>query len=128
MSSEKLPNRSPAIQTQRGRKRRKVGGALQPVWASPRVGQPGSGTRPAAARRSKGEYPSVPNTVVDPRPPVPQKPLTVSAVALLELYYRRSRRGRLRGARLPGLLRPPLAAAPGRSLAATQTDRVSVWA
>jgi hypothetical protein len=127
MSSEKFPNRSPAIQTQRGRKRRKVGGALQPVLASPRVGQPGSDARPTAARQSNGEYPSVPNTVLDPRPPVPQKPLTASAVALLELYFRRSRRGRLRGARLTGLLRPPVAAPPGRSLMATQTGRVYVW-
>ena len=86
MSSEKLPDRRPAMQRQRGRKRRRLGGALQPLWASPRVGRPGSDTRPAAARQSKGEYPSVPDTVVDPRPPVPQKPLTASAVALLELY------------------------------------------
>ena len=128
MSSEKLPDRRPAMPTQRGRKRRKLGGALQPLWASPRVGQPGSDTRPAAARQSKGEHQAVPDTVVDPRTSVPPKPLTASAVALHELSYRRSRRGRLRGARLPGLLRPPVAAAPGRSLAATQTDRVSVWA
>jgi hypothetical protein len=90
MSSEKLPDRRPAIQTQRGRKRRKLGGALQPLWAPHRVGQPASDTRPAAARQSKGEYQSVPDTVVDPRPPVPQKPLTASAVALLELYYKLS--------------------------------------
>jgi hypothetical protein len=90
MSSEKLPDRRPAMPTQRGRKRRKLGGALQPLWASPRVGQPGSDTRPAAARQSKGEYQSVPDTIVDPRPPVPQKPLTASAVALLELYFKLS--------------------------------------
>jgi hypothetical protein len=30
----------------------------------------------------------LPETVVDLRPPVPQKPLTASALALLELYYR----------------------------------------
>jgi hypothetical protein len=86
MSSEKLADRRPAIQTQRGRNRRKLGGALQPLWASPRVGRPESDTRPAAARQSKGEYPSVPDSVVDPRPLVPQKPRTASAVALLELY------------------------------------------
>ncbi len=90
MSSEKLPNPCPAIQTQRGRKRRKLSGTLQPLWASPRVGRPGSDTRPAAARQSKGEYQSVPDTVVDPRTPVAQKPLTTSAVALLELYYKLS--------------------------------------
>ena len=32
--------------------------------------------------------PSVPDTVVDHRPPVAQKPLRASAVALLEFYYR----------------------------------------
>jgi hypothetical protein len=90
MSSEKLPNRRPTIQTQCGRKRRKLGGTLQPLWASPRVGRPRSDTRPAAARQSKGEYQSVPDTVVDTRTPVPQKPLTASAVALLELYYKLS--------------------------------------
>ena len=90
MSSEKLPNRRPAIQTQRGRKRRKLGGSLQPLWASARVGLPQSDTRPAVARQSKGEYQSVPDTVVDPRPPVPQKPLTASAAALLELYFKLS--------------------------------------
>jgi hypothetical protein len=40
------------------------------------------------ARQPKGEYLSVPETVVDHRPPVPQKPLTASAVALLEYYYK----------------------------------------
>ena len=34
------------------------------------------------ARQTKGEYPLVPETVVDLRLPVPQKPLTASAVAL----------------------------------------------
>jgi hypothetical protein len=86
MSSEEFPKRRPAIQTQRGRKRHKLGGTLQRIWASPRIGPPRSDTRPAAARQSKGEYQSVPDTVVDPRPPVSQKPLTASAVALLELY------------------------------------------
>ena len=88
MSSEKFQNRRPAIQTQRGRKRHKLGGTLQRLWESPRIGPPQSDTRPAAARQSKGEYQSVPDTVVDPRPPVPQKPLAASAVALLELYYK----------------------------------------
>jgi hypothetical protein len=79
MSSEKLSNRRPAIQTQRGRKRRKLGGTVQPLWASPGVGRPRSDTRLAAARQSKGEYQSVPDTVVDTRTPVAQKPLTASA-------------------------------------------------
>ncbi len=56
MSSEEFPNRRPAIQTQRGRKRHKLGGTLQPLWASPRIGPPRSDTRPAAARQPKGEY------------------------------------------------------------------------
>ena len=88
MSSEEPPNRRPAIQTQLGRKRQKLGGTLQRLWASPRIGPPRSDIRPAAARQPKGAYQSVPDTVVDHRPPVPQKPLTASAVALLELYYR----------------------------------------
>ena len=88
MSSEEFPNRRRAIKAQRGRKRHKVGGTLQRFWASPRIGPPRSDTRPPAARQPKGEYPSVPDTVVDHRPPVPQKPLTASAGALLELYYR----------------------------------------
>jgi len=88
MSSEESPNRRPAIPTQLGRKRRKLGGTLQRFCASPRIGPPRSDIRPAAARQPKGEYPSVPETVVDLRPPVPQKPLTACALALLELYYR----------------------------------------
>ena len=40
------------------------------------------------ARQPKGEYPSVPETVVDHRPPVSQKPLTASALSLLEFYYK----------------------------------------
>ena len=65
-------------------------GRSSACMAPPRIGSPANHTRPAAARQSKGEYPSVPDTVVDPRPPVPQKPLTASAVALLELYYKLS--------------------------------------
>ena len=88
MSSEKLPNRRPAVQTQRRRKRRKLGGSLQPLWAPSRVGLPPSDTRTAAARQPKGEYQSVPDTVVDPRPPFSQKALTASASALPELYFK----------------------------------------
>ena len=88
MKSEESPVRRRASQTQRGRKRHKLGGRLQRFSASPRIGPPRSDTRPAAARQPKGEYPSVPDTVVDRRPPVAQKPLTASALALLELYYR----------------------------------------
>jgi hypothetical protein len=40
------------------------------------------------ARQPKGEYLSLPETVVDNRPPVSQKPLTASALTLLELYYK----------------------------------------
>ena len=65
-------------------------GRSSPFGRLPVLVGPRSDTRPAAARQSKGEYPSVPDTVVDPRPPVPQKPLTASAVALLELYFKLS--------------------------------------
>jgi len=88
MRSEESPNRRAAIPTQRGRKRQKLGGTLQRFWAPPRIGPPRSDTRPAAARQPKGEYPSVPDTVVDHRPAVSQKPLTASALALLEFHYR----------------------------------------
>jgi len=88
MSSEESPNRRPATPTQLGRKRRKLGGTLRCFCASSRIGPSRSDIRPPAARQPKGPYPSVPETVVDLRPPVPQKPLTASALALLELYYR----------------------------------------
>ena len=80
MSSEQSPDRRRAIPTQRGRKRQKLGGTLQRFWAYHRIGPPRSDTRPAAARQPKGEYQSIPDTVVDHRPPVPQKPLTASAL------------------------------------------------
>jgi hypothetical protein len=86
MTSEECPNRRPAIQTQRGRKRHKLGGTLRRIWASSPIGPPRSDTRPATARQPKGQYQSVPDTVVDPRTPVSQKPLTAPALALLELY------------------------------------------
>ncbi len=88
MSSEESPDRRPAIQNHLGRKRQKCGGAFKRVGASPRIGPPRSDTRPPVARQPKGPYLSVPETVVDPRPPVPQKPLTASALTLLESYYR----------------------------------------
>jgi hypothetical protein len=88
LSSEPSPDRRQAIRTQRGRKRQKLGGTLQRFWASPRIGPPRSDIRPPAARQRKGERPTVPETVVDHRPPVSQKPLTASALALLELYYK----------------------------------------
>jgi hypothetical protein len=40
------------------------------------------------ARQPKGDYASVPDTIVDHRPPVCQKPLTAHALRLLELYYK----------------------------------------
>jgi hypothetical protein len=70
MSTDESPSRRRAIPTQRGRKRQKLGGALQRFWACPRIGPPRSDTRPPVARQPKGEYPSVPETVVDLRPPV----------------------------------------------------------
>ena len=88
MSTGESPNGCPAILGQLGRKRRKLGGTLQRVGASPRIGVPQCEIRPAAARQPKGPYPTVPETVVDRRPPIPQRPITASAVALLELYYR----------------------------------------
>jgi hypothetical protein len=87
MSTDESPSRRRAIPTQRGRKRQKLGGALQRFWACPRIGPPRSDTRPPVARQPKGEYPSVPETVVDHRPPVPQKPLTASALSLLSGDY-----------------------------------------
>jgi hypothetical protein len=44
--------------------------------ARPRIGPPPNDTRPAAARQPKGEYQSVPDTVVDHWPLVSQKPIT----------------------------------------------------
>jgi hypothetical protein len=88
MSTDESPSRRRAIPTQRGRKRQKLGGALQRFWACPGIGPPRSDTRPPVARQPKGEYLSVPETVVDHRPPVPQKPLTASALSLLEFYYK----------------------------------------
>jgi hypothetical protein len=88
MSSDEASSRRPAIAAQLGRKRRKLGGSLQRFCASPRISAPRSDIRPPAARQPKGEYFSVPETVVDLRPPVPQQPLTASALTLLELYYR----------------------------------------
>src|SRR5260370_26872142 len=88
MSSEDSPDRRRVIPTQRGRKRQKLGGTLQRFWASHRIGPPRCDTRPPVARQPKGEYLSVPETVVDHRPPVSQKPLTASARALLEYYYK----------------------------------------
>ena len=76
------------IQTQRGRKTQKLGGTLQRFWASHRIGPPRCDTRPPMARQPKGEYASVPDAVVDHRPPVSQKPLTTYALRLLELYYK----------------------------------------
>ncbi len=88
MSCEEHPDQRRSIQSQRGRKRQKLGGTLQRLCASPRIGPPLSDTRPAAARQLKGEYQSVPDTVVDHRPPVAQKPLTASALTLLAFYYK----------------------------------------
>ena len=86
MSSEKHQDRRPAIQSQRGRKRQKLGGTLQRIWSSAPIGAPLSDIRPPADRQPKGAYPSVPDTVVDHRPPVAQQPLTASAVTLLTFY------------------------------------------
>jgi len=89
MSSEESPNRRPAIPTQGGRKRRKLGGTFQRFCASPRIGPPLSDIRPPAARQPKGPYLSVPDTVVDLRPPVPQKPLTACERAKAQVGWRR---------------------------------------
>ncbi len=88
MSSEERRDRRRAIQTQPGRKRQKLGGTLQRFWASHRIGPPPCDTRPPVARQPKGEYASVPDTIVDHRPPVCQKPLTAYALRLLELYFK----------------------------------------
>jgi hypothetical protein len=79
MSTDESSSRRRAIATQRGRKRQKLGGALQRFRACPRIGPPRSDTRPTVARQPEGEYLSVLETVVHHRPPVPQKPLTASA-------------------------------------------------
>ncbi|HEV3338942.1 MAG TPA: hypothetical protein VG125_01255 [Pirellulales bacterium] len=88
MSQEESPNPSPLIPTQRGRKRWKIGGTMQPFSARPRLGPPRCDMRPPAARQPKGPYESAPESVVDRRPPVAQKPVTATALKLLELYYR----------------------------------------
>ncbi len=43
MSLEEFPRRGPSIQTQRGRKTRKIGGTLQRIWTSHRIGPPPPG-------------------------------------------------------------------------------------
>ncbi len=88
MSCDENPDRRRAIPNQRGQKRQKRGGTLQRYCASPPIGPPWSDTRPAGARQPKGEYQSVPDTVVDHRPPVAQNPLTASALSLLEFYFK----------------------------------------
>lgn len=88
MSQVKRPYRQVEIPTQRGRKLRKTGGRLRPFWVAPRVGPPRCDTRPPVSRQPKGPYQSVPDSVVDSRPPVRQRPLTAAAEKLLELYFR----------------------------------------
>ena len=88
MSSQQSAERRRAIQTQRGRKTQKLGGTHQRFWTSRGIGPRQCDTRPPMARQPKGDYASVPHTVVDHRPPVCQKPLTQHALRLLELYYR----------------------------------------
>jgi hypothetical protein len=88
MYQEESPNRRELIPMQRGRKRWKIGGNIKPFSAHPRVGPPWCDTRPPAVRQPKGPYESVPELVVGRRPPVPQKPVTATALKLLELYYR----------------------------------------
>jgi hypothetical protein len=51
---------------------------------------PSTDTRPPLARVSRGDYLSVPDTFVDHRPPVVQKPITASAVNLLSFYVKLS--------------------------------------
>jgi hypothetical protein len=80
MSIEQSAEGRRAIQTQRGRKMQKHGGTLQRFWASRGIGPPQCDSRPPVARQPKGDYASVPNTVVDHRPPVCQKPLTAYAL------------------------------------------------
>ena len=86
MSIEESPHRRRAIQTQRGRKTRKLGGTLQRFWASHRSVRRVR-HKASMARQPKGEYASVPDTVVDHRPPVCQKPLTASAPPA-RVYYK----------------------------------------
>jgi hypothetical protein len=88
MYHEESLNRETLIPTQRGRKRWKIGGTFQAYCARPGFGLPGTDTRPPAARQPRGPYESVPGRLVDRRPPVPQKPITTTALKLLELYYR----------------------------------------
>jgi len=76
MSSQQSAERRRAIQTQRGRKTQKLGGTHQRFWTSRGIGPRQCDTRPPMARQPKGDYTSVPHTVVDHRPPVCQKPLT----------------------------------------------------
>ncbi len=76
MFIEQSAERRRAIQTQRGRKTQKLGGTLQRLWASRRIGPQQCDTKPPMARQPKGDYAAVPDTVVDHRPPVCQKPLT----------------------------------------------------
>jgi hypothetical protein len=73
MRSEGSPKRRPAVPTQSGQKRQRRGGTLQRYSALPPIGPPRCDLRPPAARQPKGEYPSVPEMVVDLRPPVSQK-------------------------------------------------------
>ncbi len=85
MTRVQLPNGGLAITTERGRKRWKIGGTFRTFRTRKAFGSPRSGTRTPAAR---GPFASAPDSVVDRRPPVPQKPLTPAALKLLELYFR----------------------------------------
>ena len=90
MYPEELANRSGLFPTQRGRKLWKIGGTFRPFCAQPAVGPPRCDIRPPLARQPKGPYDSIPDKIVDPRPPVPQKPISDTATDLLDLYYRMS--------------------------------------
>jgi hypothetical protein len=88
MNPEDSPDRGGLLLSQRGRKLWKIGGKFQPFCPQPPVGPPRYDMRPALARQPKGPYESAPETVVDRRPPVQQKPITATALKLLELYIR----------------------------------------
>ncbi len=88
MSQVNRPNRRVAIPPQRGRKLRKTGGRLRPFCGAPGVGPPRCDIRPPASKQPKRPYQSVPDRVVDARPPVRLRPLTAAAENLLELYFR----------------------------------------
>jgi hypothetical protein len=88
MTRVKSPSDGLAIAPERGAKRWKIGGTFRSFCTRKSFGPPQCDTKPSAARQPRGAYQSTPNSVVDRRPPVCQKPLTPAALDLLELYFR----------------------------------------